>query len=105
MFPLEPACPFDSTCVFHIHTSYQSGILGLVGNRVSKAKMYNFLKFSMNTVILDSYYVSTVIMDNFKDSNCRIVNNHGRISCQTGVRVSIFSSCRYINRDTVHVQK
>ena len=29
-------------------------------------------------------------MDNFKDINCRIVNIHGHISCQTGVRVSIF---------------
>ena len=28
-------------------------------------------------------------MDNFKNTNCRIVNIHGRISCQTGVRVSI----------------
>ena len=28
-------------------------------------------------------------MDNFKDINCRIVNIHGRISCQTGDRVSI----------------
>ena len=26
-------------------------------------------------------------MDNFKDINCRIVNIHGRISCQTSVRV------------------
>ena len=27
----ETACPFVSLCVFHIHTSYQSGILGLGG--------------------------------------------------------------------------
>ena len=44
-------------------------------------------------------------MDNFKDINCRIVNIHGRISCQTGVRVSICRSCRCIYRDTVQVQK
>ena len=44
-------------------------------------------------------------MDNFKDINCRIVNIHGRISCQTGVSVSIFRLCRCIYRDTVHVQK
>ena len=44
-------------------------------------------------------------MDNFKDINCRIVSIGGRISCQTGVRVSIFSFCRCINRDTIHVQK
>ena len=37
-------------------------------------------------------------MDNFKDINCIIVNIHGRTSCQTGVRMSIF-------RDTVQVQK
>ena len=43
-------------------------------------------------------------MDNFKDINCRIVNIHGRISCQTGVRVSIFRLCRCIYRDTVQVQ-
>ena len=47
--------------------------------------------------------ISTVVMDNFKDINCRIVNIHGHISCQTGVRVSIFRLCRY--RDTVQVQK
>ena len=29
--PRDPACPFVSLCVFHIHTSYQSGILGLGG--------------------------------------------------------------------------
>ena len=28
-------------------------------------------------------------MDNFEDINCKIVNIHGRISCQTGVRVGI----------------
>ena len=33
--------------------------------------------------------------------NCRIVNIHGRISCQTGVRVSLFRLCRCIYRDTV----
>ena len=44
-------------------------------------------------------------MDNFKDINCRIVNIHGRISCQTGVRVSIFRLCRCIYRDTVQVKK
>ena len=59
--------------------------------------MYNFLKFSMN--------ISIVVMDNFKDINCRIVNIHGPISCQTGVRVSIFRLCRCIYRDTVKVQK
>ena len=37
-------------------------------------------------------------MVNFKDINCRIVNIHGHICCQTGVRVSIFSLCRRINR-------
>ena len=37
-------------------------------------------------------------MDNFKDISYRIVNVHGRIFCQTGVRVSIFSFCRCINR-------
>ena len=42
-------------------------------------------------------------MDNFKDINC--INIHGRISCQTGVRVSIFSLCRCIYRCTVQVQK
>ena len=61
-----------------------------------KAKMYNFLKFSI---------VSTVIMDYFKHINCRILNIHGRISCQTCVRVSIFSFYRCINRNIVHVQK
>ena len=35
-------------------------------------------------------------MDNFKDINCRIVNIHGRISCQTSVRVSIFRLCIFI---------
>ena len=35
-------------------------------------------------------------MDNFKDIYCRIFNIHGRISCQTGVRVSIFRLCRCI---------
>ena len=42
-------------------------------------------------------------MDNFKDIKCRIVNIHGRISCQTIVRVCIFSFCRCINRYTVLV--
>ena len=44
-------------------------------------------------------------MDNFKDINCRIVNIHGCISCETGVRLSIFRLCRCIYRDTVQVQK
>ena len=43
-------------------------------------------------------------MDNFKDISYRTVYIHGRISCQTGVRMSIFSLCRRINRDTVHIQ-
>ena len=59
--------------------------------------MYNFLKFSMN--------ISTVVIGNFKDMNCRMVNIHGRISCPTGVRVSIFRLCRCIYRDTAQVQK
>ena len=44
--------------------------------------MYNFLKFSCTKI-------STVVMDNFEDINFRIVNIHSRISCQTGVSVSI----------------
>ena len=58
--------------------------------------MYNFLPLTK---------ISTVVMDNFKDINCTIVNIHGRISCQTGVRVSICRSCRCIYKDTVQVQK
>ena len=43
-------------------------------------------------------------MDSFKDTNCKIVNIHGRISRQTGVRVIIFSFCRCIDRETVPLQ-
>ena len=52
---------------FHIHVLYQSDIPGLGGNRVSKAKMYNFLKFIRTKI-------SKVVMDNFKDISCRIEN-------------------------------
>ena len=52
-----------------------------------------FLKFFMTKI-------STVVMKNFKDIKCRIVNNHGRMSCQTGVRESIFRFCRCIYNDT-----
>ena len=47
-------------------------------------------------------------MDNFKDINCRIVNIHGRISCQTSVRVCIFSfwlysACSKVNLLSIYV--
>ena len=49
VFPLDPACLFASICVFHMHTSYQSDILGLEGDWVNGSmKMYNFLNFRMN---------------------------------------------------------
>ena len=42
-------------------------------------------------------------MDNFEDINCKIVNIHGRISCQTGVRVGIFRLCRYSTGSKVNL--
>ena len=60
----------------HVISKWHPGSMGQGGggDNVSKAKMCNFLCF---------------VTDNFKDINCRIVNIHGRISGQTGVRVSI----------------
>ena len=49
VLPLDPACPFVSKYVLHIHTTYQSGILDQGENRVSQAKMIrNAEKFLYN---------------------------------------------------------
>ena len=108
----------SSKCVFKIHTSYQSGILGLggTGSRRRKCIFFLFLLFYLFIYFfffiffyffffLCYYNLKKVIMVNFKDINCRIVNIHGRISCPTDVIVSIISFSRCINGNTVHVQK
>ena len=40
--PRDPACPFVSLCVFHIHTTYQSGILGLGGEQGQRGENVQF---------------------------------------------------------------
>ena len=83
--PHDPTCPFVSKYFSHIHTTYQSVILGQGGNRVNKAKKKNAEKF------LKSLW--KMIIAYFRSINCTNVSIHCCNCCKTGIEVS---KCVYL---------
>ena len=81
--PRDPTYPFVSKYFSHIHTTYQSGILGQGGNRVNKAK--NSEKF-LNSLCKN-------FLDYFRSINCTNVSIHGCNCCKTSIEVS---KCVYL---------
>ena len=84
--PHDPTCPFVGKYFSHIHTTYQSGILGQGGEQgqqsKKKKKEKNAEKF------LDGLW--KMILVYFRSINCTNVSIHG---CKTGIEVS---KCVYL---------
>ena len=84
--PHDPTCPFVSKYFSHIHTTYQSGILGQGGGweqgQQSKKNAEKFLNSLWKMILA---YVRSI--------NCTNVSIHGCNCCKIGIEVS---KCVYL---------
>ena len=84
--PRDPTCLFVSKYFSHIHTTYQSGILGQGGGGTGSTKQKKNAEKFLNSLW-------KMILDNFQSINCINVSIHGCNCCKTGIEVS---KCVYL---------